>query len=87
MGRVTFAEKAWEDYLYWQSQDKKTIRKINRLIQSIERDGVLAGEGKPEKLKYREGKYSRHINEADRLVYSVGENGTEIVSCKGHYED
>ena len=87
MGKVTFAEEGWEDYLYWQSQDKKTLKKINRLIKSIERDGVLEGGGKPERLKYRDDEYARRINEADRLVYSVGEEGIEVVSCRGHYED
>ena len=87
MGKITFAEEGWEEYLYWQTQDKKTIKKINKLIKSIERDGALEGEGKPEKLKYREGEYSRRINEEDRLIYSV-ENGDIILkSCQEHYEE
>ena len=48
--RLLWEERAWADYLYWQQQDKKTLRKINRLIKSIERDGPMNGEGKPEKL-------------------------------------
>lgn len=88
MSSITFTENAFAHYLYWQGQDKKTLKKINRLLKSIERDGALEGEGKPEKLKYREGEYSRHINEKDRLIYAIGEDDTIIVkSCIGHYED
>ena len=87
MGKITFAEEGWEEYLYWQTQDKKTIKKINKLIKSIERDGALEGEGKPEKLKYREGEYSRRINEEDRLIYSVENRDIIIKSCQEHYEE
>ena len=87
MSRITFSEEGWEDYLYWQTQDKKTLRKINKLLKSIERDGVMEGEGKPEPLKYRDGEYSRRINETDRLIYVVGESSIIVMSCRGHYED
>lgn len=63
MSSITFTENAFAHYLYWQGQDKKTLKKINRLLKSIEGDGALEGEGKPEKLKYREGEYSRHISQ------------------------
>ena len=87
MSKITFSEVGWEEYLYWQTQDKKTIKKINSLIKSIDRDGVLKGEGKPEKLKYSENEYSRRINDEDRLVYSIENDQIEIKSCKGHYDD
>lgn len=81
-----FSEIAFADYLYWQSQDRKTLSKINRLLQSIDRDGALNGEGKPEKLKHREGEYSRRIDEANRLIYKIEGNNILIKSCRGHYE-
>ena len=87
MGKITFSEIGWEEYLYWQTQDKKTIKKINNLIKSIDRDGILKGEGKPEKLKHSENEYSRRINDEDRLVYSVTNGQIEIKSCRGHYDD
>ena len=51
MSEITFSEEGWDDYIYWQTQDKKTVQKINKLLKSISRDGELHGEGKPEKLK------------------------------------
>lgn len=84
--RKIWTDEAWDEYLYWQIQDKKTLKKINRLIQSIERDGVLSGEGHPERLKYRDG-YSRKIDEKNRLVYDIEAGFLNIISCKGHYED
>ena len=56
---MSFLDDGWEEYLYWQSQDKKTLKKINRLLQSINRDGAMNGEGKPEKLKGEIDTYSR----------------------------
>lgn len=80
----TFTEIGWEHYTYWEDQDKKTLDKIKRLLQSIERNGAMVGEGKPERLKYGLG-YSRRIDEKNRLVYDI-ENGTIIIkACKGHY--
>lgn len=81
-----WSDEAWEDYLYWQSQDKKTLKRINALIKSIERDGVMNGIGKPEPLKYRDG-YSRRIDEKNRIVYAIVNDKIHIVSCKDHYED
>ena len=78
-----WTDDGWADYLYWQSQDKKTW--INELIKDIERNGVLNGIGKPEALKYRKG-FSRRIDETNRLVYAIDENGVLwIISCRGHY--
>lgn len=77
----------WEDYLYWQKEDKKTVKKINDLIKSIERDGLLEGLGKPEPLKDRKA-YSRRIDKKNRLIYNIDSNkNIWILSCKGHYED
>ncbi len=80
-----WTDDGWADYLYWQSQDKKTLKRINELIKDIERNGVLNGIGKPEVLKYRKG-FSRRIDETNRLVYAIDENGVLwIISCRGHY--
>lgn len=85
---ITFAEEAWEEYLYWQTQDKRTLKRINRLLQSVNRDGALQGIGKPELLKYgKSGLMSRRIDEANRLVYEISNNQIIVKSCKGHYED
>lgn len=86
--QITFAETGWNEYLYWQTQDKKTVKKINQLLQSIERDGALQGIGKPELLKYgKAGAYSRRIDETNRLVYEIADDQIIIKSCKGHYKD
>lgn len=87
MNEFTFSEKAWEHYVYWQMQDKKTIKKINVLIEDIKRNGAMEGIGKPEPLKHRPG-FSRRIDEANRLVYEIDEvQNIRILSCRGHYED
>ena len=73
---------------YWQTQDKKTLKRINQLIKDIERNGCLEGIGQPEALKNNlHGEYSRRINEKDRLVYHVENDRIYIVSCRGHYDD
>ena len=81
-----WTDDGWADYLYWQSQDKKTLKRINELIKdNIERNGALNGIGKPEALKYRKG-FSRRIDETNRLIYAIDENGVLwIISCRGHY--
>ncbi|MCI7108418.1 MAG: Txe/YoeB family addiction module toxin [Agathobacter sp.] len=79
-------DKAWDDYLYWQSQDKKTLKRINQLIRDTERD-PFNGIGKPEPLKGDlSGFWSRRIDDTNRLVYRVNGELLEILSCKGHYE-
>ncbi len=89
MSKPQFTEDAWDELLYWYTQDKKTIKKINKLISDIMRNGALQGEGKPEALKGDlHGLYSRRINEKDRLVYRILDGDIiEIISCKGHYRD
>ena len=81
----TFTEIGFEHYKYWQAQDRKTLNKINRLLQSIERDGAMYGEGKPERLKYELG-YSRRIDDTNRLVYEIEGDVIIIKACRGHYE-
>lgn len=82
-----WSDIAWDEYLYWQMMDKKTVKKINALIKDIERNGLSAGIGKPEPLKYRKA-WSRRIDLEHRLIYNQDENGNLfIISCKGHYED
>ena len=82
-----WSDIAWDEYLYWQMMDKKTVKKINTLIKDIECNGLSTGIGKPEPLKYRKD-WSRRIDLEHRLIYNQDENGNLlIISCKGHYED
>lgn len=82
-----FSEKAWEEYIYWQMNDKTILKKINELIKDINRNGVSVGIGKPEALKFKKA-WSRRITHEHRLVYNVDKNDNLlIISCKGHYED
>ncbi len=86
--KITFAEEGWNEYIYWQTQDKRTLKRINQLLQSIERDGAMQGIGKPEVLKYgKAGLFSRRIDETNRLVYEIIDNQIVVRSCKGHYDD
>lgn len=87
MSKIIFAEDGWDDYLYWQTQDRKKLQKINKLLKSISRDGVLSREGKPEKLRHKEGEYSRRIDDANRLVYEVSDDKITVKACRGHYDD
>ncbi len=86
MNRLLFTPSAWEDYVYWQGQDKKTLKRINMLIQSIMRT-PFEGEGKPEELRGDlAGKWSRRIDSQNRIVYCI-ENGTVIIiQCRTHYQ-
>ena len=87
MNDFTFAAKGFTDYLYWQTQDKKTLKKINNLLEDIRRNGAMQGTGKPEPLRYRSG-YSRRIDDENRLVYEIDElQSIKVISCKGHYEE
>ena len=87
MSKLTFTEKAFEEYLYWHTQDKKTLKRINALLKEIMRE-PFSGTGKPEPLKYDySGLWSRRIDDANRLVYCVTDEQIEIYQCKGHYDD
>ena len=84
--RKVWDDEAWVDYLPWQEEDRKTLKRINKLIQSIERDGIMGGLGKPEPLKYGyTGWFSRRIDKTNRLVYRIIDNTIEIIQCKEHY--
>lgn len=80
-------DAAWADYLYWQTQDKKTLKKINRLIQDIDRNGYHC-QGQPEPLKGDlSGFWSVHIDEKNRIVFRIVDNRMEIAQCGSHYRD
>lgn len=82
---VSFTEKAWEDYIYWQQMDKKLAKKINELIKDIQRN-PFEGIGKPEGLKHDlAGKWSRRINDEHRFVYSVHEDHLIVYACRNNY--
>ena len=82
-----FGAEAWEDYLYWQSQDKKTLKKINSLIKDIGRN-PFSGVGKPEPLKENlTGCWSRRIDDKNRIVYYMENGDVYIVQCRNHYND
>ncbi len=82
---LTFSEKAWEQYLYWQQTDKKIVEKINELIKDCLRS-PFKGLGKPEALKGDlRGFWSRRIDDKHRLVYRINEKALEIAQCRHHY--
>lgn len=81
-----FSDDAWNDYLYWQQNDKTKLKRINKLIKSIERDGYSSGIGKPEALKHNlSGYWSRRINDEHRIIYKIVDYNIYIASCKDHY--
>ena len=85
--KITFTKVAWEDYLSWQSEDKKVLKKINALIEEITRT-PFEGRGKPEPLKYDlTGYWSRRIDQEHRLVYQFRQGEVLIYSCRFHYDD
>lgn len=80
-----WSDIAWDDYLYWQKQDKKTLSRINKLIQDIDRNGY-EGIGKPEPLKGDlSGYWSRRIDDVNRLVYRIKDGEIRISQCRTHY--
>ncbi len=84
--RIIFTKNSWEDYISWQSEDKKMLKKINVLIKDIQRT-PFEGKGKPEPLKYDlAGFWSRRIDREHRLVYQVNKNEILVYSCRFHYE-
>jgi toxin YoeB len=83
--KLVFAEQAWADYLYWQKQDKRTLERINKLIQEVMRHPT-EGIGKPEPLKHAlAGWWSRRINDEHRMVYKVEGNALWIAQLRYHY--
>ncbi len=83
--KLIFSENAWEDYLYWQKQDRKTLRRINALIREIQRT-PYEGAGKPEALRHAlSGWWSRRITEEHRIVYRVKDDAVQIAMLRYHY--
>ena len=82
-----FTENGWKDYVYWQTEDRKTLKKINRLIEDICRNGN-EGIGKPEPLTGNlAGFWSRRINDKDRLIYKIDDANIYVLACRYHYSD
>lgn len=85
--RLLWEDRAWDDYLYWQTQDKKTLKRINALLKEIGRN-PFEGIGKPEPLKGNLSEvWSRRIDGTNRIVYYEKDNIIHVIACKGHYED
>jgi toxin YoeB len=84
--KLAWTAEGWEDYRYWQSQDRKTLKRINALIDDILRDDPFEGIGKPEPLKHAlAGAWSRRIDESNRLVYVASEEHVTILQARYHY--
>lgn len=84
--KLAWTDEGWEDYLYWQTQDRKTLKRINQLIKDILRDDPFEGIGKPEPLKHAlAGAWSRRIDEANRIVYTVTEHYVIVLQARYHY--
>ena len=82
-----FTENGWADYTFWETEDRKTLKKINKLIEDICRNGN-EGIGKPKALSGNiAGYWSRRINDKDRLIYKIDENNVYILACRYHYSD
>jgi len=82
---LAWTDDSWSDYVYWQGQDKKTLRRINKLITDTKRS-PFEGIGKPEPLKENlSGFWSRRIDESNRLVYAVSDSHITVISCRYHY--
>ena len=82
---VAWTDDAWADYVYWQTQDRKTLKRINTLIADIKRS-PFSGIGKPEPLRENlAGFWSRRIDDTNRLVYAVGDKDLTVISCRYHY--
>ena len=88
---IVWDEDAWDDYLDWQTRDRRTLKRINLLVRDIRRNGMSEGVGMPEPLRGNlSGYWSRRIDQTNRLVYRVrgsGEQRLEIISCRTHYGD
>ncbi len=83
---ILFSERGWEDYLHWQSRDKRILKKVNLLLQDICRDDPFEGIGKPEPLKHAfSGYWSRRISDEHRLIYRIVDGVVEIAQARYHY--
>lgn len=83
---ITFSPEAWADYLYWQAEDKKTLKRINKLLLELQREGAVQGIGKAEILRHAKG-MSKRIDDKNRLTYVMDGESLVVLSCRGHYED
>lgn len=84
---IRFTPAAWADYIYWQGHGKKTLKRINILIEAAARQS-FGGIGKPEPLRGNlSGYWSRRIDDAHRLVYAAGDADFDVIACRGHYDD
>lgn len=84
--RIAWTSEGWEDYLYWQNQDRRVLKRINLLVADILRDDPFEGIGKPEALKHAlAGAWSRRIDEANRLVYVASDDRVTILQARYHY--
>lgn len=84
--KYTFVDESWEDYLYWQKNDKKTLKRINALLKDISRN-PFSGLGKPEPLKYKyKGYWSQRIDGEHRLIYRMADEEIQIAKCRFHYD-
>ncbi|WP_067219132.1 Txe/YoeB family addiction module toxin [Marinomonas gallaica] len=82
---LSWTDEAWNGYVYWQTHDKKTLKRINKLMADVKRT-PFAGIGKPEPLKeYLSGFWSRRIDDTNRLVYAVDDTAITVISCRYHY--
>ena len=85
MRKLAWDSNGWSDYVYWQNQDRKTLKRINKVLEDVMRN-PFDGIGKPEPLKENlSGYWSRRIDEANRLVYKVEKNYIIVISCRYHY--
>lgn len=83
--KLTFASEGWEDYVYWQKQDKRMVERINKLVLKVQRD-PFAGVGKPEQLKHAlAGFWSRRITDEHRMVYCIDGDALLIAQLRFHY--
>ncbi|MBR9782974.1 MAG: Txe/YoeB family addiction module toxin [Gammaproteobacteria bacterium] len=82
---LSWTDEAWNSYVYWQTQDKKTLKRINKLISDVKRS-LFDGIGKPEPLKENlSGFWSRRIDDTNRLVYTLDDTAITVISCRYHY--
>ena len=87
--KLTFTRQGLKEYKAWETSNPKTVEKIDEIISDIFENGFLSGKGNPEKLKHYKNpvRFSRTINQGDRLVYCRNGDDLLIISCKGHYDD
>lgn len=84
--KISWDRDAWDDYLWWQANNRQLLRRINQLIEDVVRNGNAEGIGKPERLRHQyDGYWSRRIDHENRLVYAANDNELHIIACRYHY--